>query len=106
LCFSDVVPSAIHPLSLHDALPICRPEAVSWSRWWMVSERPSRGLGGMSPRFPPREMRCRSTALRTLSHSVSAEWESVLKAVERRSEEHTSELQSRRDLVCRLLLEK
>ena len=40
----------------------------------MVSERPSRGLGGMSPRFPPREMRCRSTALRTLSHSVSAEW--------------------------------
>src|SRR5690349_24249225 len=26
--------------------------------------------------------------------------------VERRSEEHTSELQSRRDLVCRLLLEK
>src|SRR6266576_5335190 len=27
-------------------------------------------------------------------------------AVQRRSEEHTSELQSRRDLVCRLLLEK
>src|SRR5690349_23213158 len=27
-------------------------------------------------------------------------------AVETRSEEHTSELQSRRDLVCRLLLEK
>src|SRR5438874_7044448 len=26
--------------------------------------------------------------------------------VEKRSEEHTSELQSRRDLVCRLLLEK
>src|SRR5690349_23245346 len=26
--------------------------------------------------------------------------------VDRRSEEHTSELQSRRDLVCRLLLEK
>src|SRR5438874_9378894 len=27
-------------------------------------------------------------------------------ALDRRSEEHTSELQSRRDLVCRLLLEK
>src|SRR5690349_22459029 len=27
-------------------------------------------------------------------------------ALEERSEEHTSELQSRRDLVCRLLLEK
>src|SRR5204863_10026154 len=28
------------------------------------------------------------------------------RALDRRSEEHTSELQSRRDLVCRLLLEK
>src|SRR5690349_23948563 len=31
---------------------------------------------------------------------------SRLRARGRRSEEHTSELQSRRDLVCRLLLEK
>src|SRR5690349_23064867 len=30
----------------------------------------------------------------------------ILKRVATRSEEHTSELQSRRDLVCRLLLEK
>src|SRR6266496_1093912 len=30
----------------------------------------------------------------------------VLAAADERSEEHTSELQSRRDLVCRLLLEK
>src|SRR5215469_12107569 len=30
----------------------------------------------------------------------------LLDEVGRRSEEHTSELQSRRDLVCRLLLEK
>src|SRR5690349_23701044 len=30
----------------------------------------------------------------------------TLEIIERRSEEHTSELQSRRDLVCRLLLEK
>src|SRR5690349_23058564 len=30
----------------------------------------------------------------------------VAGVAERRSEEHTSELQSRRDLVCRLLLEK
>src|SRR5690349_24017607 len=30
----------------------------------------------------------------------------VLADLEHRSEEHTSELQSRRDLVCRLLLEK
>src|SRR5690606_40024727 len=32
--------------------------------------------------------------------------EAVLKTIECRSEEHTSELQSRENLVCRLLLEK
>src|SRR5690606_42106814 len=32
--------------------------------------------------------------------------ESLLVAIDRRSEEHTSELQSRENLVCRLLLEK
>src|SRR5438874_10124281 len=31
---------------------------------------------------------------------------SLTRAMRHRSEEHTSELQSRRDLVCRLLLEK
>src|SRR5690349_22145270 len=30
----------------------------------------------------------------------------IITAIKTRSEEHTSELQSRRDLVCRLLLEK
>src|SRR5438874_4204316 len=33
------------------------------------------------------------------------QWQANLRVLER-SEEHTSELQSRRDLVCRLLLEK
>src|SRR2546430_6688984 len=40
--------------------------------------------------------------LRTYSLSAA----SVLAAVQRRSEEHTSELQSQSNLVCRLLLEK
>src|SRR6266496_6135732 len=35
-----------------------------------------------------------------------AGWPASLSRHGRRSEEHTSELQSRRDLVCRLLLEK
>src|SRR5690349_23509654 len=42
---------------------------------------------------------------RTVAVQRWAEGEPV-RAAERRSEEHTSELQSRRDLVCRLLLEK
>src|SRR5690349_22003766 len=33
-------------------------------------------------------------------------WKGAAPIAELRSEEHTSELQSRRDLVCRLLLEK
>src|SRR5215469_11902225 len=49
-----------------------------------------------------------STALRFVpswaSHSRHSSRPSI--ATGRRSEEHTSELQSRRDLVCRLLLEK
>src|SRR5204862_421264 len=43
----------------------------------------------------------------TAMHVASAlAVEDVVSAVDTRSEEHTSELQSRRDLVCRLLLEK
>src|SRR5690349_22768478 len=37
---------------------------------------------------------------------LSRDFAAQLPADARRSEEHTSELQSRRDLVCRLLLEK
>src|SRR6266496_5786490 len=44
----------------------------------------------------------RSSAARATCSGSS--WRSCCSA--RRSEEHTSELQSRRDLVCRLLLEK
>src|SRR5438874_9894381 len=49
------------------------------------------------------------TAERNFQYSIQ-EWSSRYHAICRRkttrSEEHTSELQSRRDLVCRLLLEK
>src|SRR5699024_11693341 len=38
--------------------------------------------------------------------SPAAAWQSPSPGVQWRSEEHTSELQSRFDLVCRLLLEK
>src|SRR5437868_8717539 len=41
-----------------------------------------------------------------LCHVDPGESAPIDRAAERRSEEHTSELQSRFDLVCRLLLEK
>src|SRR5206468_11427625 len=82
-----------YTLSLHDALPISisrSPCAIS-SRRVSVSVRRSRNA-----RAAPR-LRARSTSARLASSSA---------AVNRRSEEHTSELQSRSELVCRLLLEK
>src|SRR2546428_9204437 len=41
-----------------------------------------------------------------LASGALAGWPAPAQAASRRSEEHTSELQSRSDLVCRLLLEK
>src|SRR5690349_22661891 len=48
----------------------------------------------------------RSPALRGRRRSVAFVGGEGIHQVALRSEEHTSELQSRRDLVCRLLLEK
>src|SRR5438105_9375408 len=74
--FTDTATTEIYTLSLHDALPIS-PTA--------------------SERTGPR-----SAATRASTASPS----SVSWTITTRSEEHTSELQSRVDLVCRLLLEK
>src|SRR3712207_7924282 len=78
--FNDPATTEIYPLSLHDALPICRPPARC---------RP-RGCRGSRCRTP-----CPSPASPPAAPGRPA-----------RSEEHTSELQSRQYLVCRLLLEK
>src|SRR5207253_11194060 len=91
LPFPDPARPDPHPLSLHDALPIftgpCHPGSGS---------RPTAGDG--SPTLATEWSR--RTALRLLrSHGAS-------KSKGCRSEEHTSELQSRGQLVCRLLLEK
>src|SRR2546429_2674062 len=78
--FNDTATTEIYTLSLHDALPILWPSA------WLRSSR------------PPASCRSGSSECRFFSNSNP-------NAV-RRSEEHTSELQSRLHLVCRLLLEK
>src|SRR3712207_7014466 len=80
--FNDTATTEIYTLSLHDALPI------SAIRGYFVATRmtPSR----------------RSTSARRSSPSGDA----TTITHGPRSEEHTSELQSRQYLVCRLLLEK
>src|SRR5207237_5869735 len=82
-------------LSLHDALPISR----SWAR--VRSTRRGRGGAGHSSRLTaPR------SSTRFSRASCSATCAAPVKAPRTRSEEHTSELQSHLNLVCRLLLEK
>src|SRR5690625_5926825 len=82
LFFTVPPPPAIYPLPLHDALPI-----FSCSlRIRQVCDRARSQADGAAQFRPER----RDTRERP--------W--------RRSEEHTSELQSRGHLVCRLLLEK
>src|SRR2546429_5241347 len=50
---------------------------------------------------------CRSAHSATTSATITPSWSAVSRgSVPVRSEEHTSELQSRLHLVCRLLLEK
>src|SRR3712207_8870383 len=94
--FNDTATTEIYTLSLHDALPICERflaesledgmtarewyELLNCKTFFWVSKERLEGLLG-------------ARAYRNRAHDV-------------RSEEHTSELQSRQYLVCRLLLEK
>src|SRR3712207_8422025 len=93
--FNDTATTEIYTLSLHDALPIyVAPVAEHRARWCARScyQRNVRAAGRSGTRCccPCVSLGCRTRA--------------VLPGA--RSEEHTSELQSRQYLVCRLLLEK
>src|SRR5204862_6956723 len=85
-------PAPLYTLSLHDALPILRRILIVAATMFCASPLVAGVLDSLS----------RSDVLvYTRLRDIDA---SALAAL--RSEEHTSELQSRRDLVCRLLLEK
>src|SRR5690349_24931575 len=92
--FNDTAPTEIYTLSLHDALPIShndRGTAVAAAElgYRAGADRIEGCLFGNGERTG-------NVDLVTLGLNLFSQ----------RSEEHTSELQSRRDLVCRLLLEK
>src|SRR5690606_40806549 len=86
----------IYTLSLHDALPISYPSVIAPMFSASTRTRPSKPS---SSRRSPVVMARESEA--GVESPVSEG-----KAMCARSEEHTSELQSRENLVCRLLLEK
>src|SRR5438874_6280422 len=68
------------------------------------SRMPARKFSKMSLKAKPIAMPVMPSALIRLA-GVN-EGKAIVNLISARSEEHTSELQSRRDLVCRLLLEK
>src|SRR3712207_8509736 len=93
--FNDTATTKIYTLSLHDALPICREDAdLSAGAGIAVGHV---GAALLVPRGDEVDLVPR------LGQGVHREVELL---PGHRSEEHTSELQSRQYLVCRLLLEK
>src|SRR5690606_40609360 len=92
--FNYPATTAIYTLSLHDALPISATSKPKPS-----SNAPSRARKSAS------SCAARRPASPTCTRTCCASTCSCI-ARTRRSEEHTSELQSRENLVCRLLLEK
>src|SRR2546430_16347415 len=91
--FNDTATTEIYTLSLHDALPIWRIEQVLAVEVQQVEEERD-DAGGRGVAVDPGD--------RVLERGrpVGAHPQRL------RSEEHTSELQSQSNLVCRLLLEK
>src|SRR5699024_12415981 len=96
--YSDMAPIVIVVLSLHDALPFCLPAkgASSESELFFLPSC----IATRQALLCRRLRRRRARRLRTSASFLPISYGGV------RSEEHTSELQSRFDLVCRLLLEK
>src|SRR2546430_10808826 len=86
--FNDTATTEIYTLSLHDALPICPSRGPACCTAW---SRPGSTGSGCAAAGCRRPWPC-SAAGRTPRPA--------------RSEEHTSELQSQSNIVCRLLLEK
>src|SRR5262245_24077567 len=105
-CLNYLRSPASSPLSLHDALPICHGDQRSLSaavRGQAPGEhRPLLGRLADQPVSYARIARRRCARGPSLSEARQ-EFSGLRR--DARSEEHTSELQSLRHLVCRLLLE-
>src|SRR5207253_8669979 len=99
--FNAPPPTAPYTLSLHDALPIY---FIRTSTTEMVDELGFRAQEEKSELAPSADASTAENSSVSTSLIVSPSSNDL--AITRRSEEHTSELQSRGHLVCRLLLEK
>src|SRR5690606_41532187 len=90
--FNHPATAELYTLSLHDALPICDRGATGRLPATLVRGRDIHRRSGWYP--------CLARTRRASDRHHGGG------PLRQRSEEHTSELQSRENLVCRLLLEK
>src|SRR5256884_5962152 len=102
--FNDPATTEISPLPLPDALPICKSDETAEALRSIVNagHRRSATVGRV-------EMNGQAATLKRFpvyAPAAIAGIGSLPDTILDRSEEHTSELQSRLHLVCRLLLEK
>src|SRR3712207_8509599 len=91
--FNDTATTEIYTLSLHDALPI----SEYYPHWFVMPN------GNILNAGPDRD---ESWVLNFAGSSLTSADRPLALRQHYRSEEHTSELQSRQYHVCRLLLEK
>src|SRR5207253_10300912 len=101
LLFTNPPSSPIYTLSLHDALPILisRKATKRQTRLLTKVDSATQLVDGMIVTLRRIASELRPRTLDDLGLAAALEGQA-------RSEEHTSELQSRGHLVCRLLLEK
>src|SRR5690606_41866203 len=100
----DTPTQPLFTLSLHDALPISSKPIRIQGAW--VSEAEINAVvkfckDQREPEFRPDVLTPAQNAKKKIEDDIGDDLDLLL-----RSEEHTSELQSRENLVCRLLLEK
>src|SRR5207253_3969028 len=99
-------PAYTYTLSLHDALPISPTVATNTDTIMVRGVVPNPLLPGVPPNGPaPRELFDGEFVTVMVEGVEPITVLAIPRAAVLRSEEHTSELQSRGHLVCRLLLE-
>src|SRR5690606_42061590 len=96
---------ATYTLSLHDALPICLQGLVEQVQGGRLLSEQRQGLDG-GDRLDLDALDLRIALQERDGGQVRRAGDGEQAQLVGRSEEHTSELQSRENLVCRLLLEK
>src|SRR3712207_7859888 len=98
--FNDTATTEIYTLSLHDALPICEQHIVHQHHALSIQVKIDFGRIHLGREIGPKVIAVEADVQLSQRNGMS------LDCFDSDRKKHTSELQSRQYLVCRLLLEK